>query len=350
MEVRIITKLDYTLESLEERKKLVEKILEEQPNITENYLESLADYLILCADKEKRKDMLTENKMITINKREKSFEEMAERLENGEDGIYNFITSDKNILFKPKVMITKKDIEEVPHLRELRSEIEKLERKQGKLTGRAAFILKKTLIEMRREQYLLKESYYQPISAKKLIKSHANIELDEKLIFDEMGNVHAEGVSFMNPVAVSAILQNYSLLKETSWGNFNSDLWALMLDFDALCERALREHPLYDRLIELKIDGLKNTEIKQKIQEEFGIVYTPEYISNIWCKRIPKLIATFAEEEFLEWYYLTQKKSTYKKCNRCGKYKLALHKYFSKNTSSKDGLYSICKECRREKK
>ena len=44
--------------------------------------------------------------MITINKREMSFEGLISKFENGEDGIYNLITEDKNIIFIPKISIT----------------------------------------------------------------------------------------------------------------------------------------------------------------------------------------------------------------------------------------------------
>jgi len=71
-----LTKLDYTIESPEERKALVEKILEENPNPPANYLEVLADYLILCMEKQEKKErkILTENRLSTVNKRECSFE------------------------------------------------------------------------------------------------------------------------------------------------------------------------------------------------------------------------------------------------------------------------------------
>lgn len=69
-------KLDYTIESPEERKALVEKILEENPDLSSSYLEVLADYLILCMEKQERKErkILTDNRMSTVNKRECSFE------------------------------------------------------------------------------------------------------------------------------------------------------------------------------------------------------------------------------------------------------------------------------------
>ena len=48
-------KLDYTLQSPEERNQLVQKILEENPSCSERYLESLADYLVLCLENKKKK-------------------------------------------------------------------------------------------------------------------------------------------------------------------------------------------------------------------------------------------------------------------------------------------------------
>jgi hypothetical protein len=73
-------------------------------------------------------------------------------------------------------------------------------------------------------------------------------------------------------------------------------------------------------------------------------------LSSLWRNKIPKLIASQAEDELLDWWYLTQEKGKYKKCTRCGQIKLAHNKYFSKNKTSKDKFYSICKNCRNVKK
>ena len=89
---------------------------------SEAYLESLADYLIIGVEKQEKKEnkekksILTDNRMVTINKRETSFEGLVSQLENGENGIYNMIAEDKNIIFQPKVTITKQDIEEIQPL------------------------------------------------------------------------------------------------------------------------------------------------------------------------------------------------------------------------------------------
>ena len=112
-------KLDYSLETPEERNELVKEILKDNPEPNEKYLEILADYLILCMEKQEKKEkkILTENRMTTVNKRETSFEGLISQFENGEDGIYNLVTNDKNMIFQPKITITKKDLEDIPELR-----------------------------------------------------------------------------------------------------------------------------------------------------------------------------------------------------------------------------------------
>ena len=107
-------KLDYSLQTPQERNELVKKIIAETPpeKLTQKYIEKLTDYIIFAMDKQERKEkkILTDNRMVTVNKRETSFEGLAGKLENGEDGIYDMIANDKNIIFKPKVEISEKDI------------------------------------------------------------------------------------------------------------------------------------------------------------------------------------------------------------------------------------------------
>ena len=50
-------KLDYSLNTPEERVELVNKILEENPDPGEKYLEILADYIVYCMDKEEKKQL-----------------------------------------------------------------------------------------------------------------------------------------------------------------------------------------------------------------------------------------------------------------------------------------------------
>jgi hypothetical protein len=116
-----LTKLDYKLKTSEERLALVNKILEEDPNPNEQYLEILANYLVFCMEKEERnqKKIMTDNRKMTINKRETSFEGLISKFENGEDGIYNILdTGNKNVIFQPKLEITPEDLERVPEIQQ----------------------------------------------------------------------------------------------------------------------------------------------------------------------------------------------------------------------------------------
>lgn len=346
-------KLDYSIESPAERNELVKKIIAENPNLSENYLEILANYLILCMEKQEKKEkkILTENRMVTVNKRETSFEGLVAQFENGEDGIYNLITENKHTIFQPKVSITKKDLEEIPFLKQIRKAIKYWEDLSKKASGKEAYIIKKTIIELRKEQYLIKEAYRKPVICHNFTRSRKpSILLDGKIWLNKDGYCESKGIELVNPAVCSAILCNYNQLKWTSKGHFDGDTWYLMEDFDRIYKVALEDQPLYKKIAEYKIEGLQNADIQQFIQEEFGIKHSLEYISSLWRNKIPNLIASAAEDEYLDWYYLNVEKGKYKRCSKCGKIKLAHNKYFSKNNTSKDHFYSICKCCRNKKK
>ena len=199
----------------------------------------------------KEKKILTENRMMTVNKRETSFEGLVSQLENGEDGIYNLISENKNTIFQPKVTITKKDLEEIQPLRQLRDAINLWETKLKVTEGKDAFIIKKALIEMRKDQYIIKNAYRKPIVFNKIIHSHGYMKFEDTTHkFDADGYPIPEGVSLLDSNTCSAILCNYSKLKQNSFDQFEGDLYYIMKSFDQVADRALKENPLYDKIVE----------------------------------------------------------------------------------------------------
>ena len=348
--------MDFSLETPEERKAKVEEIISHTPpeRLTPKYLEKLADYIVFAMDKQERKNkkIITDNRMVTINKRETSFEGLVGKLENGEDGIYNMIANDKNIIFQPKVSITEQDIIDIPGMKELRESIEQLEAQAKTARGKKAFQLKKSIIELRQDQYVLKNIFKKPIFFTNTIKSFSKINLAEKIYLDENEEVKSTGlINLFDPNHISAILCNYSKLKEDSWANFSGDAKWLLFDFEDLVDSTLKEaYPLYYDLVIYKIDGKQNIEIQQLLHEKHGIKHSVEYISSLWRNKIPKLIAEKVANDWLVWHFTMEEKGKWKRCSRCGQIKLAHNHFFSKNKTSKDGYYSICKECRNKKK
>ena len=289
--------------------------------------------------------------MKTVNKHQTSFEGLVSKFENGEDGIYNMIINDKNVLITPKYEITPKDVEEIPALKQLRESIEVVEQQYKKATGKKKYLLKQQIIEMRQDQYVIKSSYKPVIYSLNLIKSFSTIDLSDHIEINEKGDlINKLLISLFNPTHISILLCNYSKIKQNSWDKFNSDIFYMMKDLQDIIDGALKEkYPLYYDIVIYKIDGKQNIDIQQLLYATYGTTHSIEYISSLWRNKIPKLIAEYEEKQYLEWYYTFKEKGKWKRCSRCGQIKLAHNKFFSKNNTSKDGFYSICKECRNSK-
>lgn len=347
-------KLDYSIQSPTERNELVKKIIANTPpeKLTNRYLQILANYIIFAMTKEQKKSKTinTENRMITINKRQTSFEGLVSKFQNGEDGIYGIITNDKNIIFTPKVSITEQDVNEIPALKELRQAIKDVQESEKKATGKRKFLLRKQLIQMRQDQYVIRNAFKQPRYCLNAIKSFNTLKFDDKITVEDGVVNDFSLISLMNYKHVSALLCHYSKLKEDCYGKFYTDGYFLMEDLDNLIQKALKDFPLYLDLLIFKIDGKSNLQIQELLQDLHDTRYSIEYISCLWRNKIPKMIAEQAQRDYLNWYYTEKEKGKWKKCTRCGEIKLANNKFFSKNNSSKDGFYSICKCCRNKKK
>ena len=350
-------KMDYSLTTSQDRIAKVEEIIANTPpeRLTSKYLDRLAEYILdpqTKEEKKKKNGILSKNRMIVVNGRETSYEGLVGKLENGEDGLYNMIINDKNVLLNPKKKITDEDIENIPGLKELVLAIEDTEREFKLATGRRKFLLKKQIIEMRQDQYVLRNAFKQPTYSRSTIKALAKLNLEEHVWMDDAGNVHSTGyINFFDPDHIIALLCNYTALKLETWDKMSSDMKWMLIDFEKLVNNALKDkYPFYYDLVLLKIDDRQNIEIQQYLFKKYGILHSPEYISSLWRNKIPKLICQEAEDEWLDFHFTQEERGKWKRCSRCGKIKLAHNRFFSKNNTSKDGFYSICKECRNKKK
>ena len=83
-------KLDYSIDSLDGRKQLVQAIIDSKEPLSQKQLGYLADYLLFVADsrqtsREKKKShpIITKNREVTISKRQTSLEDTVASLSNG---------------------------------------------------------------------------------------------------------------------------------------------------------------------------------------------------------------------------------------------------------------------------
>lgn len=207
---------------------------------------------------------MSANKQITINKRETSLEGLVASFECAPDALYSFVTNDKNIIFAPKKKITTKDLAEIPELVALRKAITAWEQRLIGASGRAAYVIKQTIIDLKKDQYVIKDFMRRPISLQGCgfgITSNKTALDNSEYYNAETDSFSTTGASLCDPKVCAAVLANYSRLKEDSWGVFDTDTFYFMEDFDRIADAALASRPVYERIVELKIDGLQNCEI-----------------------------------------------------------------------------------------
>lgn len=351
-------KLDYKIKDVKGRLAHVEKVLENTPpqNLNSQYLSYMSDYILFVADRDQTKKeqkhhhpIVTKNREVTVSKRQTSLEEVTSNLENGEDGLYALITNDKNQIMDRKDRVTEQDIEEIPGLRESLDTIEKLKAQFEKATGQEKYAVKRQIIETWQQIYILKSSFRAtPVKGRtsNQIKTMCRMVLDEIITLDKDEMPQSTGIiSLFNPAHISFLLCYYSQLKQECKEELGSDMHYLLIDLEELVDTALENSPILYDLLVWKIDGKTNKEIQALMERDHGVKHNEQYWSTIWRKKIPNMIARQAQENYLLWYYSTQKYGHWKTCGRCGQTKLAHPLFFSKNTSD-DGYYSICKECR----
>lgn len=362
--VKYELKLDYTLLDIAERKKLVEDIVRSEKHLSHHQLTYMADYLLFVADnkqtvieKTQSYPIITKNREITVNKRQVSFEDTVSNLQNGEDGLYAMIINDKDVIMDNKSPISEEDKKNIPGICENLAVIEKLKKQFSVAKGKKKYSLKRQIISKYQELYTLK-STYTGVPPKGKINSTlqimAHMPIEENITLNEKTNMpESDGaLSLLREEHIAFLLKYYQQLKQESYGDFQSDMYYMLLDLENLVTKALlpQNEVLYDLLV-WEIDGYSGAEIVEKMINKYGICHSEQYFSTLWCKKIPKLLANRAQRDWLIWYftYAAPEKASWKICRTCGKTKLAHPLFFHKNTS-KDGFYSKCRDCRSKKK
>ena len=106
---------------------------------------------------------------------------------------------------------------------------------------------------------------------------------------------------------------------------------------------------IYKEILELKIEKKKNQDIANYINQKYGKSYTSNYISTIFKQKIIKKITETAAHHqlIIESIFFPEE---FKICNTCGRTLLKCSDNFVRKERSKDGFTNRCKSCDKEER
>ena len=249
------------------------------------------------------------------------------------------------------------------------------------------------LVELRREQYTLRDSYQQTILSQETPAPYFPYEepvLDVDIEVLPLGVRRNQGVGaylFRNWEDVIPANFSESMLAETSefyWKkkaykpgpqqqfiDFRElehvyEMFQLFFELDSAAADAELESNLpalmetlrfytdqaelseiQREILDMKLRKVKNTDIALEINKKWKKTYTPNYISTIFRQRIiPKINEAAAYHEKLVSNIFFEEE--FKTCTGCGKTLLRDTDNFTRKSRSKDGFTSRCKHCEKE--
>ena len=100
-------------------------------------------------------------------------------------------------------------------------------------------------------------------------------------------------------------------------------------------------------ILDMKLRKKKNTDIAWDINKKYGKTYTPNYISTIFRQRIiPKINqAAIMHKEIITNIFFPE---NFKHCSACGELKLRHPENFTRKSRANDGFSSRCKVCEKK--
>ena len=254
--------------------------------------------------------------------------------------------------------------------------------------------LKHRLVELRREQYLLKDSVAPPLFVQ--VTPQPIIDIDDNL-FGEDVDIRPVGLCkssalnkkiwnkerLPNPTdfsqeelkEISKVLWTQPVDENSSKLFFDfsdpNHLYVLYGMYEEVEDEAMRPTSrettkqfldtlhVYENLAELdetlscildaKIHKKTNQQICEEIYKKFGKKYQPNYISTLYCRKCLTSIAAAALEhrEVLENIFFSE---NFKKCKDCGRILLLNERNFVRRARSNDGFSPRCKKCEKIKR
>lgn len=390
--------LDFKIESSQDRLNYLKQKVD-LSTLTKKELELCTDYVLYGKDQDgtsvvDRKEVYIKTKYNSYSRPEPvSLDEMMESPTFDE----TIFLQHKNIYKKVKPTIDREKCKDIPGMKELWEQIDLIDRKiklaEGKeqpacgekipqLDSKGLYQLKHILIELRKDQYLLKDTAFQEIQAQKNYGSFysnpsdlqmnypvfpcgiMNQENDQNFIKpyqssqkfaaidieNEIEKLKKEGkpyFSFFDREHIYQLCLSYYEIKDFAKKFPDSPLSGLLWTLDFYIDKAnLSEQQKL--IVEGKKQRLLNRDICKQLQEKLGIYHQENYVSTIWNK-VCGLIAEAAELNYDEWC-CKDYKPAWKKCSCCGEILLRDPRNFVRKSKAQDGLTNRCKKCDQRKR
>ena len=405
--------LDFTLITSTERKNYVDQFITNSniKNFSERELETMANYILYGKEEDgksivDKKEITIKTKYTSYNKKEpESLDALIESPTFNETVAFRQAATDRHRYRSLKQTIDRKTDNDIPEMHDLWQAIDKIAEtldiytgkktidevedpvrkklyQEKNLTAFEAYKMKHMLIDLRRQQFCLRD-FYKPLKQPLINKSvYMGGEFDGSVPWGDglyeiapLGPYHADDPKFScgKHLLNSEVIPDYKYNESAPYilDFRNADHIYIIyehytdLSIDIGYDPALTTSEILDTLIfytnlanlneeqklilSLKIKKYTNKQIQELLSNMMGITHTTNYISTIWKQKICTAIANTAQLNYDEFLNKNNPRA-WKKCNYCGKMKLKDIRNFVRKARSNDGLSNKCKVCDKEER
>ena len=356
--MKISNYLDFNLQAYQERVGLV-RFLDEQGILSQcspRELDKVANYLLYAEDVD------AEVELKEGSKKKVSYETLIEST-LGENTVQK--SQEVSIYKIPRPTIDREKDADIPGMKDLWEAIDIIDDLyryckdvlEGKReldpnkkiipTYQTKYFMREWMIDLRREQFLLKDIFKPTICSAPTFASH--VRKPDYIGMKIDNNILCESdmmVDYANWRHIYAMLKYYSGMKAVVDGNPYHDWWYMYEFLDELINR-VRWSPEHKIILWRKINRVPNEEIVAELDRLGYKAYSVNYISTIWKQHISKRIAKQARLWWKEKQYkpdgTLDHMTKWKICPKCGRQLFADEINFGK---SQDGLWKdVCKDC-----
>lgn len=145
-------------------------------------------------------------------------------------------------------------------------------------------------------------------------------------------------IDFRNPAHICRLLDSQKLL-------ITDPSLSRVRDTLNFYVRQANLTPVQQKVLELKLAGKQNMDIKEIINKEFDRSYQTNYISTIYRQYVAPAIADAATRHLEIVRAIAEGPERFKRCSVCGRLLVESETYFIHKSRAKSGFSARCKQC-----